>query len=93
MAAAADIQRLAPAEVAKADLVLAVVDNPINAGISSMAWAAMHRAISFRCRCSTANIRRIRRPYAASPLPMIRARTAATMAARHRSSMRRISTV
>ena len=32
MAAAADIQRLAPAEVAKADLVLAVVDNPINAG-------------------------------------------------------------
>lgn len=32
MAAPEDIQRLAPAEVAKADLVLAVIDNPTNQG-------------------------------------------------------------
>ncbi len=32
MAAVTDIERLAPAEVAKADMVLAVIDNPTNAG-------------------------------------------------------------
>lgn len=32
MAAAADIQRLAPEKVAEADMVLAVIDNPTNAG-------------------------------------------------------------
>ena len=32
MAAEQDIERLSPAEAAKADLVLAVIDNPINAG-------------------------------------------------------------